>query len=221
MTEKMVTNFGQFEKLKCREGSRLCKLSQLCYHFLSLFKNENKFFYIPRHPPPIAVRNSLTNQIFQKKLWFCIFSFKKSAKLKRRDGSQKNLSLFFWKYTETLIFRKNWLVNEFRTAMGGELLRISKKKFHIRIVCKDPKTRKAVLDHFWAKIPSSGTTSLSSLVLRILVLINHFDLGALQMGIVRLQKIYTIWYKIFFVASSQTSQFIDQIDWGADTVKTF
>jgi hypothetical protein len=47
-----------------------------------------------------------------------------------QDGyPYKNLSLFFifWKYTETSFFWKNLLVNEFRTAMGGGLLGISKK----------------------------------------------------------------------------------------------
>ena len=40
-----------------------------------------------------------------------------------------NLSLFCccWKYTETSFFWKNWLVNEFRTAMGRGLLGILKK----------------------------------------------------------------------------------------------
>ena len=65
-------------KLKRREGSfQLCKLSKLCYHFLSSFENGNYFFDIPSNPPPIAVRNSLTNRFFQKNLRFCIFSTKK------------------------------------------------------------------------------------------------------------------------------------------------
>ena len=62
----MVTKFRQFKKLKCREGSQLCKLSQLCYYFLSSFKNDNNFFYIPSYPLPIAVWNSLTIQFYQK-----------------------------------------------------------------------------------------------------------------------------------------------------------
>ena len=69
----MVTKFGQFKKLKCREGSQLCKLSQLCYHFLSNFENENNIFI----SPAIVVRNSLTNQFYQKNWRFCIFSKKK------------------------------------------------------------------------------------------------------------------------------------------------
>ena len=73
----MVTQSGQFKKLKCREGSQLFKLSQLCYHFLSRF--ENIFFDIPSNPPPIAVRNSLTNQFYQKNLRFCIFSTNKKS----------------------------------------------------------------------------------------------------------------------------------------------
>ena len=45
--EKMVTKFGQFQKLECREVYHLCKLSQLCYHFLSSFGNKNNFFWYP------------------------------------------------------------------------------------------------------------------------------------------------------------------------------
>ena len=77
--QKMVTKFGRFKKLKCREGSRLCKLSKLCYHFLSSVENENNFFDIPSNPPPIAVRNALTNQFYQQKLCFCIFSTTKKV----------------------------------------------------------------------------------------------------------------------------------------------
>ena len=55
----MITKFGQFIKLKCREGSQLCKLSKLCYHFfLSSFENENNFFLISRAipcPPPFEI----------------------------------------------------------------------------------------------------------------------------------------------------------------------
>ena len=63
---------------------QLFKLSKLCYHLLSSFKNENVFFDIPSNPPPIAVRYLLTNQFFKKKLQFCIL--KKNVKLKRREG---------------------------------------------------------------------------------------------------------------------------------------
>ena len=52
------------KKLKCREGSQLCKLSQLCYYFLSSFEKEKKKIDIPSNPPPIAVWNSLTNQFW-------------------------------------------------------------------------------------------------------------------------------------------------------------
>ena len=39
---------------------------------------------------------------------------------------------FCWKYTESSIFWKIWLVNEFRTAMGWGLLGISKKKLYLK-----------------------------------------------------------------------------------------
>ena len=66
----MITKFGQLKTLNCREWSQLCKLSQFCYHFLSGFENENNFFDIPSYPPPIAIRNSLTNQFNNKKITF-------------------------------------------------------------------------------------------------------------------------------------------------------
>ena len=53
---------------------KLLKLSKLCYHFLSSFENGNIFFDIPSNPPPIVVRNSLTNQFVQIDWRFCIFS---------------------------------------------------------------------------------------------------------------------------------------------------
>ena len=34
---KLVRKLGQFKKLKCREGSQLCKLSQICYPFFVEF----------------------------------------------------------------------------------------------------------------------------------------------------------------------------------------
>ena len=89
----MVTKFGQFKKLKCREGSQLFKLSQLYYHFLSRFENENHFFYIPSNSPPIAVQNSLTNKFFPKKITILYTFRKKSAKLKRRV-SEKLVTFF-------------------------------------------------------------------------------------------------------------------------------
>ena len=49
-----------------------------CPNFVTIFcqvsKMEIIFFDIPSNPPPITVKNSLTNQFFQKKLIFCIFS---------------------------------------------------------------------------------------------------------------------------------------------------
>ena len=65
--QKMVTKLGQFTKLGPFSTFQIFKLSKLCHHFLSYFENENNFFDIPSNPPPIAVRNSLTNKFFQKK----------------------------------------------------------------------------------------------------------------------------------------------------------
>ena len=43
-TRQQMVKFGQFKKLNFREGSHLCKLSQLGYLFLESFENENNFF---------------------------------------------------------------------------------------------------------------------------------------------------------------------------------
>ena len=75
----MVRKFGQFKKLKCRKGFRLCKSSQLCYHFLQSFGNIF-FLNIPSYPPPFAVWNLLTIQFYQKKIRFLdIFKRKRKS----------------------------------------------------------------------------------------------------------------------------------------------
>ena len=86
--------------------SPLCKLSPLCYHFLSHFENENIFFYIPCYPPPIAVRNSLTNQFFQKNWRFCILKKKKMQNWREEKGH-----FSFW-IVQTLLkfFVKFWIL---------------------------------------------------------------------------------------------------------------
>ena len=100
--QKIVTQFGQFKKLKCREGSQFCKLSQLCYHFCRVLKMKIIFLNIPSYPTPIAVRNSLTNQFYQKNWHFCIFSTKKlvllSASIKTFSFScmQNPFYIYFW-----------------------------------------------------------------------------------------------------------------------------
>ena len=62
----MVTKLGQLTKLGPFSTFQLFKLSKLCYHLLSNFENENNFLDIPSYPPPIAVRNTLTNQFYQQ-----------------------------------------------------------------------------------------------------------------------------------------------------------
>ena len=58
---KMVTKLGQFTQLGPFSTFQLFKLSKLCYHFWSSFGNGNNLFWYSSNPPPIAVRNSLTN----------------------------------------------------------------------------------------------------------------------------------------------------------------
>ena len=114
----MVTKLGRFTKLGPFSAFQLLKLSQLCYHFLSSFENKNIFsLHIPNYPVPIAVQNSLTNKFYQKKFTFLyIFNNnKKSAKLKCREGSRKNLSLFlfFLKIYRNIFFliKMDWSMN--------------------------------------------------------------------------------------------------------------
>ena len=64
----MVTKLGQFKKLKCRGGSPLCKLSQLCYQFLKHSQLS------PALPRPRFIDESILpkklrfQDIFQKKV---------------------------------------------------------------------------------------------------------------------------------------------------------
>ena len=57
---------GTIYKVGTFSAFQLFKLSKLFYHLLSSFENENISFYFPSNPPPIAVRNSLTNQFHQR-----------------------------------------------------------------------------------------------------------------------------------------------------------
>ena len=61
----MVTQFGQFKKLKCREGPNFVNCPNFVTIFCRVLKIKIIFFDIPSYPPPIAVRNSLTNQFYQ------------------------------------------------------------------------------------------------------------------------------------------------------------
>ena len=92
---KMVTKCGKFKKLKSREGSQLCKLSQLCYHFLRVLKMKIFFFLYPQLSPAHRGPEFIDQSIFPKKLTILyIFNTKKSAKLKRREGSRYPSLLF-------------------------------------------------------------------------------------------------------------------------------
>ena len=114
--QRMLTKFGQLKKLKCREGSQLCKLSQLRYHFCHVLKNEITFFFIS-----LAIFNPLQSRIhchiiFSKKIDDSVYFQKKksNSKLKRREGSQKNLSLFLFLkiYRNINLFGKiDWSMN--------------------------------------------------------------------------------------------------------------
>ena len=99
--QKMLTKFGQFKKLKCREGSQLCKLSQLCYHYLLSFENINIFFDILVIPCPS--RSKIHWQINLPKNWcFCIFSTTKKVTSLNRDIHPND----YWSY----VCKNLWIV---------------------------------------------------------------------------------------------------------------
>ena len=94
--QKMVTKFGQFKKLKYREGSQLCKLSQLCYHFLSRFENKNIYFLISLAIPRPS-RSGIHWPInFTKKINVSVyFQTKKSDKFFGDPSLLFSFALFF------------------------------------------------------------------------------------------------------------------------------
>ena len=70
------TNLGHFSFLNCLNFvTIICQILKMKIVFLS-----------PSYPPPIAVWNSLTNQFFQKKWWFCILSKKKMQNWREEKG---------------------------------------------------------------------------------------------------------------------------------------
>ena len=64
----MVTRLGQFKKLKCKEGSWLCKLSQLCYHFFRVLKMKIIFKKYPLLSPVLRHTEFLDQSVIPKKL---------------------------------------------------------------------------------------------------------------------------------------------------------
>ena len=85
----MVTKLGQFTKLG---HFSFLNCPNFVIIFFQVLKMEIFFFDIPSHPPPIAVLNSLTNQFFQKKLRFCIFS--KNKKKCKTEEKRRVVSAF-------------------------------------------------------------------------------------------------------------------------------
>ena len=64
--QKMATKLRQFTKRGPFSTFQLFKLSQLRYHFCKVLKRKYLKKNIPSYPPPFPVRNSLTNQFYQK-----------------------------------------------------------------------------------------------------------------------------------------------------------
>ena len=83
-----------------------------CPNFVTIFCGVLKwkyfFFYIPSYPPPIAVRNSCTNQFYQKNWRFCIFSTKKKVTSLNRDIHPGDS----WPYVRPLPIHKYHIFNE-------------------------------------------------------------------------------------------------------------
>ena len=80
-----------------------------CPNFVTIFcrvlKMKIIFLNIPSNPPPIAVRNSLTNQFYQKYICVCIFSTTKKGQVFPDPSLHFSFAFFCccWKYTETSI----------------------------------------------------------------------------------------------------------------------
>ena len=111
--QKMLTNLGPFSKLG--------KLSEICYHFLSSFENETIFFY-PSLSPAHCRPEFIDQSILPTKIYVTVYFQKKRKKGQVFPGPFSTFqfcTFFCWKYTETSIFGQNWFVNELRAAMGG------------------------------------------------------------------------------------------------------
>ena len=102
------------------------------------------FFDIPCYPPPIAVRNSLTNQFFQENLRFCIISKKKIMQNWREEKGPGTLlfssvlhNFFFWKFTESSIFLEKIIGQWIPDRNGQGIARdIKKNYFHFQNATK-------------------------------------------------------------------------------------
>ena len=69
--QKMVTMLGQFTKWNPSLHFSFLNCPNFFTNFCRVLKMKIIFFYIPSYPPPIAVRNSLTNQFCHKNWHFC------------------------------------------------------------------------------------------------------------------------------------------------------
>ena len=106
------------------------------------------FLDIPSYPPPIAVRNLLTNQFFKKKWRFCKFSNKKNKLCKTEEKrrvpgpfSSLRFCIIFcccWKYTKLSIFLEK-LIGQWIPDRNGRGIRrdIKKKYFHFQNATKN------------------------------------------------------------------------------------
>ena len=93
--QKMLTKFGQFKKLKCREGSQLCKLSQLCHRFCRVLKM--KIFFLISLAIPRPLRSGIHWPInFTKKIMFLYIFNKQKSEKKFRDPSLLFCFAFFF-----------------------------------------------------------------------------------------------------------------------------
>ena len=91
------TKLGHFSFLNCLNFGTI---------FCQVLKMKIIFFDITSNLPPIAVRNSLTNQFFQKNWRFCIFSKKK--KKKKNEEKRRVFSAFEIVQTLLPFFVKFW-----------------------------------------------------------------------------------------------------------------
>ena len=108
-TKKMVTKLGQFKELNC---SNLVNCPNFVTIFCRVLKIKIIFFDIPSFPPPIAIRNSLTNQFFQKKLTILYIFNKKKCKTEEKRRVPVTFLLLLTIYRTVNFFGKmDWSRN--------------------------------------------------------------------------------------------------------------
>ena len=146
--QKMVTKFWQFKELKCPNFVN-------CPNFVTIFcrvlKMKIIFCDIPSNSRPSRSGIHWQNQFFFKKIDDSVY-FQRKEKVQNWREEKGPGTLIFSSGLNFLLlkiyrivnfFGKNWLVNEFRTLIGGGLLGISQKIIFLF------KTRQKMVTKLW------------------------------------------------------------------------